>query len=120
MGGKVSNKNVRRRSLPDFLERKELLKIIHKKLLDGGYIRTGFECYSLPNSPTTEAFEKGEAHYGICHQPGGRVNFIAIGSFSMSNLGTIIMFKIFMIFHPIKSIRSRFVNKFPRNETFFG
>ena len=74
--------------LPDFLERKELLKIIHKKLLDGGYIRTGFECYSLPNSPMTEAFKKGEAHYGASgHQPGGRVNFIAIGSSSMSNLG---------------------------------
>ena len=74
--------------LPDFLERKELLEVIHKKLLDGGYIRTGFECYSLPDSPMTKAFKKGEAHYGASgHQPGGRVNFIAVGSSSMSNLG---------------------------------
>ena len=74
--------------LPDFLERKELLEIIHKKLIAGGYIRTGFECYSLPGSPMTKAFEAGEAHYGASgHQPGGRVNFIAVGSSSMSNLG---------------------------------
>ncbi len=74
--------------LPDFLERKELLEVIHKKLLDGGYIRTGFECYSLPDSPMTKAFNEGEAHYGASgHQPGGRVNFIAVGSSSMSNLG---------------------------------
>tara|TARA_B100000886_G_C20214726_1_gene403892 strand:- start:26 stop:685 length:660 start_codon:yes stop_codon:yes gene_type:complete len=74
--------------LPDFLERKELLEVIHKKLKDGGYIRTGFECYSLPDSPMTKAFEEGNAHYGASgHQPGGRVNFIAVGSSSMSNLG---------------------------------
>jgi oxygen-independent coproporphyrinogen-3 oxidase len=74
--------------LPDFLERKEMLEVIHKKLKSEGYIRTGFECYSLPNSPMTKAFKTGEAHYGASgHQPGGRVNFIAVGSSSMSNLG---------------------------------
>lgn len=74
--------------LPDFLERKAVLEVIHKKLKAGGYIRTGFECYSLPDSPMTKAFEEGEAHYGAAgHQPGGRVNFIAVGSSSMSNLG---------------------------------
>lgn len=74
--------------LPDFLERKEMFEVIHKKLKAGGYIRTGFECYSLPDSPMTKAFETGEAHYGASgHQPGGRVNFIAVGSSSMSNLG---------------------------------
>jgi oxygen-independent coproporphyrinogen-3 oxidase len=74
--------------LPDFLERKEMLEAIHKKLKSGGYIRTGFECYSLPDSPMTKAFKTGEAHYGASgHQPGGRVNFIAVGSSSMSNLG---------------------------------
>jgi len=74
--------------LPDFLERKEMMEVIHKKLESGGYIRTGFECYSLPDSPMTKAFKEGEAHYGASgHQPGGRVNFIAVGSSSMSNLG---------------------------------
>ncbi len=74
--------------LPDFLERKAILEVIHKKLKAGGYIRTGFECYSLPDSPMTKAFEEGQAHYGAAgHQPGGRVNFIAVGSSSMSNLG---------------------------------
>ena len=74
--------------LPDFLERKELLEVIHQKLKAGGYIRTGFECYSLPDSPMTKAFNEGETHYGAAgHQTGGRVNFIAVGSSSMSNLG---------------------------------
>ena len=74
--------------LPDFLERKELLEVIHQKLKAGGYIRTGFECYALPDSPMTKAFNEGETHYGAAgHQTGGRVNFIAVGSSSMSNLG---------------------------------
>ena len=74
--------------LPDFLERKEMLEVIHNKLSEGGYIRTGFECYSLPDSPMTKAFNEGDAHYGASgHQTGGRVNFIAVGSSSMSNLG---------------------------------
>ena len=67
-------------SKPDFFERKELLDVIHKKLTTAGYIRTGFECYSLPDSPMTKAFNEGDAHYGASgHQTGGRVNFIAVG-----------------------------------------
>jgi len=74
--------------LPDFFERKELLEIIHKKLSARGYIRSGFECYSLPDSPMTKAFEDGTAHYGASgHQTGGPVNFIAVGSSATSNLG---------------------------------
>lgn len=74
--------------LPDFLERKVLLEVINQKLQAGGYIRSGFESYSLPESPYTKAFKSGEAHYGAAgHQPGGRVNFIGVGSSSMSNLG---------------------------------
>ena len=74
--------------LPDFFERKQLLAVIHEKLQAAGYIRTGFECYSLPESPMTKAFESGQAHYGASgHQPGGRVNFLGVGSSSMSNFG---------------------------------
>ncbi len=74
--------------LPDFLERKELLAVIHDKLSSGGYLRTGFECYSIPESPMTKAFEDGTAHYGASgHQTGGRVNFVAVGSSATSNMG---------------------------------
>jgi oxygen-independent coproporphyrinogen III oxidase len=74
--------------LPDFFERKQLLAVIHGELQRAGYIRTGFECYSLPGSPMTRAFEDGEAHYGASgHQPGGKVNFLGVGNSSMSNLG---------------------------------
>lgn len=74
--------------LPDFYERKCLLEVIHEVLGAGGYIRSGFECYSLPESPMTNAFRLGDAHYGASgHQPGARVNFLAVGSSSMSNFG---------------------------------
>ncbi len=74
--------------LPDFLQRKEILEVINQKLEAAGYIRTGFECYSLPESPTTKAFNEGSLHYGASgHQTGGRVNFVGVGSSSMSNLG---------------------------------
>ena len=74
--------------LPDFLERKELLEVIHSKLKGAGYIRTGFECYSLPDDAMTKAFKEGTAHYGASgHQTGGRVNFIAVGSSAKGNLG---------------------------------
>ena len=83
---KYQIKMVEEGPLPDFLERKELLQVIHEKLQKGGYLRTGFECYSLPNSPMTKAFHEGTSHYGASgHQTGGRVNFIAVGSSSTSN-----------------------------------
>ena len=74
--------------LPDFLERKELLGVIHRKLHAAGYIRTGFECYSLPDDQMTKAFKDGTAHYGASgHQTGGKVNFVAVGSSAKGNLG---------------------------------
>jgi oxygen-independent coproporphyrinogen III oxidase len=74
--------------LPDFLERKELLEVIHEKLNAAGYIRTGFECYSLPDDQMTKAFRDGTAHYGASgHQTGGKVNFVAVGSSAKGNLG---------------------------------
>jgi oxygen-independent coproporphyrinogen III oxidase len=74
--------------LPDFFERKELLEVIHGKLNAAGYIRTGFECYSLPDDQMTKAFRDGTAHYGASgHQTGGRVNFVAVGSSAKGNLG---------------------------------
>jgi oxygen-independent coproporphyrinogen III oxidase len=74
--------------LPDFLERKEMFEVIHRKLKAAGYIRTGFECYSLPDDPMTKAFREGTAHYAASgHQTGGRVNFIAVGSSAKGNLG---------------------------------
>jgi len=74
--------------LPDFLERRELMEVIHKKLREGGYIRVGFESYALPDDPMTKAFREGKAWYAAAgHQTGGRVNFIAVGSSAKSNLG---------------------------------
>ena len=64
------------------------MKSYIKNLKSAGYIRSGFECYSLPEDPMTKAFKEGTAHYAASgHQTGGRVNFIAVGSSSKSNLG---------------------------------
>jgi len=74
--------------LPDFLERKELMEIIHAKLKKAGYVRVGFESYALPEDPMTKAFKEGTTWYAATgHQPGGRINFIAVGSSSKGNLG---------------------------------
>ncbi len=74
--------------LPDFLDRKDFMEVINQKLVKAGYIRTGFECYSLPTDAMTKAFKEGTAHYGASgHQTGGRVNFVAVGSSSKGNLG---------------------------------
>ncbi len=74
--------------LPDFLERKELMEIIHRKLKAGGYVRVGFESYALPEDPMTKAYEEKSTWYAATgHQPGGRVNFIAVGSSAKGNLG---------------------------------
>ena len=40
---KYSIKMVAEGPLPDFLERKELMAIIHQKLIEGGYVRVGWE-----------------------------------------------------------------------------
>ena len=74
--------------LPDFLDRREMLHVIHSKLEKAGYVRVGFECYALPDEKMTKAYNEGTAHYGAAgHQTGGRVNFVAVGSSSKSNFG---------------------------------
>ena len=74
--------------LPDFLERKELMEAIHKKLKEGGYIRVGFESYALPTDPMVQEKSKGNVHYAAAGtQTGGRVNFVGVGSSTKGNLG---------------------------------
>ena len=85
---KYSIKMVAEGPLPDFLERKELMAVIHRKLIEGGYVRVGWESYALPDDPMTKAFEERSTWYAATgHQPGGRVNYIAVGSSSKMNLG---------------------------------
>ena len=85
---KYSLKMVAEGPLPDFLERKEMMDVVDEKLIKGGYIRVGFESYALPDDPMTKAFNDRTAWYAATgHQPGGRVNYIAVGSSSKVNLG---------------------------------
>ena len=51
-------------------------------------MRVGFESYALPEDPMTKAYEEKSTWYAATgHQPGGRVNFIAVGSSAKGNLG---------------------------------
>jgi oxygen-independent coproporphyrinogen-3 oxidase len=85
---KYSLKMVAEGPLPDFLERKEMMDVIDEKLTAGGYVRVGFESYALPDDPMNKAFNDRTAWYAATgHQPGGRVNYIAVGSSSKVNLG---------------------------------
>ncbi len=85
---KASIRMVEEGPLPDFIERKELLDVINKKLADAGYIRVAFESYALPSDPMVKAMKNKEVHYGASGtQTGGRVNFIGVGSSTKGNLG---------------------------------
>ena len=65
-----------------------MMDVIDEKLTAGGYVRVGFESYALPDDPMNKAFNDRTAWYAATgHQPGGRVNYIAVGSSSKVNLG---------------------------------
>ena len=65
-----------------------MMDVIDEKLTKGGYLRVGFESYALPDDPMTKAFNERSAWYAATgHQPGGRVNYVAVGSSSKVNLG---------------------------------
>ncbi len=85
---KASIRMVEEGPLPDFMERKELLDVINKKLAKAGYERVAFESYALPSDPMVNEAKKGKIHYGASGtQTGGRVNFVGVGSSTKGNLG---------------------------------
>ena len=74
--------------LPDFIERKDLLDVIDKKLKDAGYLRVAFESYALPSDNMVKELKKKNVHYAAAGtQTGGRVNFIGVGTSTKGNLG---------------------------------
>ena len=73
--------------LPDFIERKDLLDVIDKKLKDAGY-RVAFESYALPSDNMVKELKKKNVHYAAAGtQTGGRVNFVGVGTSTKGNLG---------------------------------
>ena len=86
--GKHQIKMVKEGPLPDFLDRKELFKIINTKLPKAGYVRVGFESYALPNDPLAIANKERKAYYNSCGlQKGAAINFVAVGSSGKNTLG---------------------------------
>lgn len=74
--------------LPDFYDRKRLFVEAVRRLLDGGYVRTGFEHFAKPDNEVARALEKRRAYYnslgateGVC------TDIIATGRASYSTIG---------------------------------
>lgn len=85
---KASIRMVEDGPLPDFMERKELLDVIDKKLKKAGYIRVAFESYALPSDNIVKELKKKRVHYAAAGtQSGGRVNFVGVGTSTKGNLG---------------------------------
>ena len=74
--------------LPDFLDRKELFKIVTSRLEKAGYKRAGFETYVLPNDPIDNAMKEKKALFNSLGVMKGEANnFIAVGSSGQGVLG---------------------------------
>ncbi len=85
---KASIRMVEDGPLPDFMERKDLLDVIDKRLKEAGYLRVAFESYALPSDNMVEEHKKKKVHYAAAGtQTGGRVNFIGVGTSTKGNLG---------------------------------
>jgi oxygen-independent coproporphyrinogen-3 oxidase len=78
----------RNRLIPDFYERKAIFAEGLETILDGGYIRTGFEHFAKPIDPDAQAFVKEEAIYNGFGPATGEYNgIIGLGSSGYSSIG---------------------------------
>ena len=69
--------------LPDFLERKELMAVIHEKLTKGRLCKeVGFESYALPSDPMSEAYNNRSTWYATRISVRRKSIYVAVGSSS--------------------------------------
>ena len=79
----------RNQRLPDFYEQKSIFAEGVEAILEGGYIRTGFEHFATPEDPTTKALsKKGTIHYNcVGSVTGDYTGLIGLGSSGYSSVG---------------------------------
>jgi len=79
----------RHQGLPDFYEQKAIFAEGVEAILDGGYVRTGFEHFATPEDPTTKALlNKGTIHYNAVGSVTGEyTGLIGLGSSGYSSVG---------------------------------
>ena len=98
--------------LPDFYDRKMLYSLLEKKLLEGGYKKTGFESFALPGDPIEKSYNEEKTYYGsIGAQKGEVTDFIAVGSSAHGCLGDDYYFQNFYELNLYREALDR--NEFP-------
>lgn len=74
--------------LPDFYERKELFVTAMETLIDGGYVRTGYDHFAKPSDSVTKAMAEGKMRWNALGVTSGRyASVIGIGAHSYSTIG---------------------------------
>lgn len=84
----IDGKEGRPTRLPDFFERKQLFAAAEDVLLDGGYVRTGYDHFAKPSDEVAKAIEQKKLFWNsLGVTPGEYNNIIGIGISSESTIG---------------------------------
>jgi len=72
---------VRNVPMPDYYDRKAIYAEVVDGLLDGGYIRAGYENFALPSDVLANALDSGSATYNsLGTTTGAHTNFVSLGA----------------------------------------
>lgn len=74
--------------LPNYYERKELFVTAMETLIDGGYIRTGYDHFAKPSDAVAKAMAEGKMRWNALGVTSGRyADIIGVGVHSYSTIG---------------------------------
>lgn len=84
----IDGKEGRPNRLPDFFERKQLFGAAEDVLLEGGYVRTGYDHFAKPSDDVAKAIEQKKLFWNSLGVTSGEYNnIIGIGISSESTIG---------------------------------
>lgn len=84
----IDGKDGRPTKLPDFFERKELFSAVQDVLVDGGYVRTGYDHFAKPFDDVAKAVDQKKVYWNSMGvTPGEYNNIIGLGISSESTVG---------------------------------
>lgn len=82
--------------MPDFYDRKTIYAEVIDGLIDGGYMRTGYEKFALPTDIVAKAMKTGKAYYNSIGTTAGEVTtFISLGSSGHGNFNNEVYYQNF-------------------------
>ncbi len=98
--------------MPDFYDRKAIYAEVVDGLLQGGYLRTGYEKFSLPNDIVAQAHKTGKAYYNSIGTTAGDVTtFVSLGSSGHGNFNNEVYYQNFYELNLYREALER--NEFP-------